>query len=129
MADFMVVSCTYNGSAGGFGESNPLCWVEGGVNGNPVHPSVFLACLKAASAAGKMQEALTALMFNWYAQVYRASLTPWPELIPMPAFPPVEFTTTRGQGTYRGGASGADGRVLGLSPRSAFIGTDPTKKP
>ena len=100
MSNFKVMNCAYNGSAGGLGNPNPLCWVEGSVNGKRVRPSVFLAYLKAASAAGKMQEGLTAIMFNWYASVYCATLTPWPEQIQVPPFPPVEFTSTRVQGPF-----------------------------
>jgi hypothetical protein len=41
MNNFTVVSCGYNGSAGGEGESNPLCWIGGSVNGLGVNSCVF----------------------------------------------------------------------------------------
>jgi hypothetical protein len=84
--NFTIVSCGYNGSAGGNGESNSLCWIAGNVNGKSVYPSVFLGYLKTASAAGKMQEALTPIMWNWYVQVWGRLLTPWPNEIPILQF-------------------------------------------
>jgi hypothetical protein len=60
-----------------------------------------------------MQEALTALMFNWYAQVYRASLTPWPELIPIPSFPPVSFVPDRASGPFPQPSVSVPGALIG----------------
>jgi hypothetical protein len=100
---YSISSCVYDGTSGGNGDPNPLCGITGTVNGSRVFPLVFFAYLMAANAAGQMQPALTAVMFNWYAAVYGAQLqpNPWPSLIlPFPSFPPVQVAPTRVLGPY-----------------------------
>jgi hypothetical protein len=57
---FSISNRVYDGSAGGSGNPNPLCWITGQVNGKNVFPAVFFAYLMAANSAGQMQTALTA---------------------------------------------------------------------
>ena len=82
MNSFTVVSAVYDGTSG---DLNPLCGISGTVNGLRVFPQVFFAYLAVAEAAGQMQAALTAVLFNWYAGVYGFQFTPWPTPIPFPA--------------------------------------------
>ena len=98
--NFSVSNCVYDGTSGGQGDPNPLCWIIGQVNGKRVWASVFFAYLMNANAAGQMQQALTAIMFNWYAGVYGFQLTPWPQPIPFPVFPSVQSSATHVSGPY-----------------------------
>ena len=77
-----------------------MCYVAGTVNGLnvPLAPAYF-RYLMAADAADQMQVALTAVMFNYYAGVYR-SLAPIPDSIPMPTFPPSDAVAEHTQGVY-----------------------------
>jgi hypothetical protein len=95
MNSYSVASVSYDGTSGGSGSPNPLCWITGTVNGLRVFPAVFFAYLMAASAAGQMEAALTAIMFDWYAGVYGYQFTPWPSPIPFPSFPPVQVSATQ----------------------------------
>jgi hypothetical protein len=61
---------------------------------------VFFAYLMAANTAGQMQQALTAILFNWYAAVYGYQFTPWPQSIPFPVFPPSNVAAIQTQGPY-----------------------------
>jgi hypothetical protein len=99
---YSISNCVYDGSAGGTGYPNPLCWITGSVNGLRVFPPVFFTYLMAANAAGgsSMQQALTAIMFNWYAGVYGYQFTPWPTSIPIPGFPPVQVSAAQTTGPY-----------------------------
>lgn len=97
---FVVTNCVYDGTTGGNGDPNPLCYISGTVNGKNVFANVFFAYLMAASAAGQMQQALTAIMFNWYAGVYGYQLTPQPQPIPIPAYPVSNVAPTRVFGPY-----------------------------
>jgi len=97
---FVVTNCLYDGTSGGSGDPNPLCIIYGMVNGLRVFPRVFLAYLMAANAAGQMQQALTAIMFNWYAAVYGYQFTPWPQPIPFPVFPPSNAAAIQVTGPY-----------------------------
>jgi len=97
---YSISNCVYDGSAGGSGDSNPLCWITGTVNGLRVFPSVFFAYLTAANAAGQIQQALTAIMFNWFAAVYGFQFAPWPSLVPFPSFPQVQVSATQTTGPY-----------------------------
>jgi hypothetical protein len=54
----------------------------------------------AANAAGQMQQALTAIMFNWFAAVYGCEFTPWPSPIPFPSFPASSVSATQTTGPY-----------------------------
>jgi hypothetical protein len=94
---FVVTNCFNDGTSG---NPNPLCYVTGTVNGLnvPLAPAYF-RYLMAADAADQMQAALTAVMFNYYASVYR-SLAPIPEFIPMPTFPPSGAVAEYSQGVY-----------------------------
>jgi hypothetical protein len=100
MNSYSVTSASYDGTSGGTGDPNPLCLITGTVNGLRVFPRVFFAYLMSASAAGQMQQALTAIMFNWYAGVYGYQFTPWPTMIPFPAFPESGVTAQQTQGPY-----------------------------
>lgn len=93
MNTFSISNCVYDGSSGGSGDPNPLCGIEGTVNGLRVFPRVFFAYLMAANAANQMQAALTAILFNWYAGVYGYQFTPWPQPIPFPSFPPAKLVS------------------------------------
>jgi hypothetical protein len=64
----------------------------------PLAPA-FFRYLMAADAADQMQEALTAVMLNCYAAVYR-QLAPIPEFIPLPTFPPSDAVAEHTEGTY-----------------------------
>ncbi len=97
MNSFVITNCTYDGSSG---DTNPLCGITGTVNGLRVFPRVFFAYLMAANAAGQMQAALTAIMFNWYAGVYGYQFTPWPTPIPFPVFPPSSVAAIQVQGPF-----------------------------
>jgi hypothetical protein len=90
----------YDGTSGGSGDPNPLCMIYGEVNGKNVFPRAFFAYLLDANAAGQMQAALTAIMFNWYAGVYGYQFTPWPQLIPFPSFPPAQVSAMQTTGPY-----------------------------
>jgi hypothetical protein len=85
--DFTIITAQYDGTWGGSGDPDPLVSITGAVNGKNVFPWVFFAYLAAANAARQMQAALTAVMYNWYAGVYRAQLFPQPDLIALPTFP------------------------------------------
>ena len=98
MTNYSVTSCTYNGTGGEFGPPNPLCFVSGVVNGKAVYANVFFAYLAAANAAGKMQQALTAILWNWYVAVYGYTLSPWPAPIPFPTFPPSDAVAPSASG-------------------------------
>lgn len=89
---YSVSSCTYDGSAPG--DSNPMCAITGTVNGKRVFPRAFFQYLAAAKAAGQMQQALTAILFNWYASVYGYQLSPWPTPSSFPQFSPVNAAPT-----------------------------------
>jgi hypothetical protein len=55
----------------------------------------------AADAASQIQQALTAVMFNYYAGVYYYLVAPpWPTLIPYPAFPGSNAVATHSEGVY-----------------------------
>jgi hypothetical protein len=95
---FVVTNCFYDGTSG---DPNPLCYVAGSVNGLnvPLAPAYF-RYLMAADAVDQMQAALTAVMFNYYASVYRAQLAPVPEFLPVPTFPPSDAVAEHTGGTY-----------------------------
>jgi len=97
MNNFTVTACTYDGTSG---ESNPICLIEGIVNNRKVFASVFYRYLAAANDASQMQAALTAVMFNWYVNVYGFEQTPWPSPIPFPQFPPSNAVATPSFGIY-----------------------------
>jgi hypothetical protein len=97
---FVITNCTYDGTSGGPGNPNPLCTITGMVNGERVFPQIFFAYLMAANAAGQMQQALTAVMFNWFADVYGYQFTPWPQPIPFPSFPVSSVAAIQTQGPY-----------------------------
>jgi hypothetical protein len=67
MSSFSVSNCFYDGTSVA---PDPLCCVTGSVNGLnvPLAPA-FLRYLMAANATDQMQAALTAVMFNYYADV------------------------------------------------------------
>jgi hypothetical protein len=98
-SSFSVVSCVYDGTAN---DPNPLCIIQGTVNNKTVYPRVFFAYLMAANASGPsaLQQALTAILFNWYAAVYGYQFTPWPEPIPFPQYPPVSVRSQQSSGPY-----------------------------
>jgi hypothetical protein len=98
MSSFSVSNCFYDGTSG---DPNPLCYVTGSVNGLnvPLAPA-FFRYLMAADAADQMQVALTAVMFNYYADMYRAQLVPIPDLIPVPTFPGSDAVATHSEGVY-----------------------------
>jgi hypothetical protein len=100
MSTFQISSCLYDGSAGGSGDSNPLCMIYGTVNGKNVFAQVFFKYLMAANAAGQMQQALSAIMFNWYVIVYGYTLAPVPQFIKIPVYPPVAIIASQTQGPY-----------------------------
>jgi hypothetical protein len=95
---FVVTNCFYDDPSG---DPNPLCYVTGIVNGLnvPLAPA-FFRYLMAADAADQMQAALTAVMFNYYADVYRSQLAPIPDLIPVPTFPGSDAVATHSEGVY-----------------------------
>ena len=95
MNSFVITNCTYDGSSG---DLNPLCCITGTVNGLSIFPQVFFAYLMAANAAGQMQQALTAVMFNYYVG-YQATL-PWPNPIPFPSFPASNAVAVHSEGVY-----------------------------
>lgn len=97
MISFTVSNCIYDGTSG---DVNPLCTVIGTVNGKQVFASVFFAYLAAANAASQMQQALTAILFDWYAAVYGYQFQPWPTPIPFPAFPVSNAVAQHTQGPY-----------------------------
>jgi hypothetical protein len=94
---FTVTTCSYDGTSG---DPNPICFVVGSVNGNKVFAATFYRYLMAASAAGQLQSALTAVMFNWYVNVYGFEQTPWPSPIPFPQFSPSNADATPSFGPY-----------------------------
>jgi hypothetical protein len=96
-SSFTITNCTYDGTSG---DPNPICTVEGTVKGNSVYAAAFFEYLAAADQSGQMQAALTALMFNWYAAVYRSQLAPWPTPIPLPQFPVSDAVAEHTQGPY-----------------------------
>jgi hypothetical protein len=98
MSSFTVLSCVYDGTAPN--DPNPLCIIQGAVNNKTVYPRVFFAYLMAASAAGQIQQALTAVLFNWYSAVYGYQFTPWPTPIPFPQFPAVPVRSQQSSGPY-----------------------------
>ena len=98
--NFSVSNCVYDGSSGGSGNPNPLCWIYGQVNRKPVYAVAFFAYLAAANLAGQMQQALTAVVFNWYALVYGYSFTPIPTPLALPTFPPTNVAATQSTGPY-----------------------------
>ena len=71
---FVVTNCFYDDPSG---DPNPLCYVTGTVNGLnvPLAPA-FFRYLMAADATDQMLAALTVVMSNYYADVYRAQLVP-----------------------------------------------------
>jgi hypothetical protein len=81
---YVVSNCTYDGTSG---SANPLCTVTGAVNGKNVYALAFFSFLMSASSANLMQQALSAIMFNYYADVYAFQNPPWPNPIPFPTFP------------------------------------------
>jgi hypothetical protein len=97
MNSFTVTNCAYDGTSG---DQNPLCCISGTVDGQPVFPLVSFAYLAAANDAGRMQQALSAILFNWYAGVYRAHLTPWPTPITLPIFPASQAVAQHTEGPY-----------------------------
>ena len=97
MNSFSISDCTYDGTSG---DQNPLCYVLGTVNGKNIFASAFFAYLIAANAAGQVQQALTAIMFNWYANVYGYQFTPWPLPISFPQFPLVDVQAQHTTGPY-----------------------------
>ena len=56
--------------------------------------------LMAADSADSMQTALTAMMFNCYAIVYRPEIQPFPTFMPYPLFPGSDAVATHSQGAY-----------------------------
>jgi hypothetical protein len=98
MNSFVVSNCVYDGTSG---DPNPICQVIGTVNSRNVYALTFFRFLMAASAADQMQEALTAVMFNFYAGVYYYLVTPpWPNLIPYPEFPASAAVAVHSEGLY-----------------------------
>jgi hypothetical protein len=95
--NFTITSCIYDGTSG---DPNPLCMIYGTVNGKLVLPQVFFAYLMNANATGQVQQALTAVMFNWYALVYGYQLTPQPQFISIPALGLVPSAATHTTGPY-----------------------------
>jgi hypothetical protein len=97
MNSFTVTDCGYDGTSG---DLNPLCCISGTVNGQPVFPLVFFAYLAAANDAGKIRAALTSVLYNWYAGVYRNRLSLWPTPLPLPIFPASQAVAQRTGGPY-----------------------------
>ncbi len=97
MNSYSVSNCTYDGSSG---DPNPQCWIYGQVNGKNVFATAFFAYLMAASTANQMQQALTAILFNWYAGVYGYQFTPWPTPIAFPQFSPTTAVAQHTAGPY-----------------------------
>jgi len=97
MNSFVVRNAIYDGTSG---DPNPLCLVSGTVNGNLVFAQPCFRYLMAASAAGQMRVALTALLFNTYAFVFGFQNPPWPNLIPYPSFPASNAVATHSEGVY-----------------------------
>jgi hypothetical protein len=97
MNTFSVSNCSYDGTSG---DPNPLVGISGTVNGKNVFPLVFFRYLTAANEAGGsgMQNALTAILFNWYAGVYGFQFTPWPQPLPLPTFPASNAVAVQTQG-------------------------------
>jgi hypothetical protein len=58
---FSIFVCQYDGTSG---DPNPLVGIVGTVNGFRVFPLAWFRYFDAANAAGQMQQALTAAMFN-----------------------------------------------------------------
>jgi hypothetical protein len=96
---FIITGCSYDGTSG---DPNPLVGIAGTVNGFRVFPLVWFRYLDAANAAGQMQQALTAAMFNWYARVYGFQFTPNPDpnQYPVPVCPPSNAVAQHTQGPY-----------------------------
>jgi hypothetical protein len=50
---FTVISCTYDGTSGGSGDPNPLCWLHGTVDGVPTAwIGVYYNTIAQANAVG-----------------------------------------------------------------------------
>jgi hypothetical protein len=99
MNPFTVVSAAYDGTSG---DQNPLVGISGTVNGKNVFPQVFFRYLDAANAAGGsgLQQALTAILWNWYVRVWGSQFTPFPTPIPFPTFPASDVVAVHSQGPY-----------------------------
>lgn len=94
MNSYSVLNCTYDGTSG---DPNPLCLVLGSVNGTNVFPLVFFRYLMAASVANQMQQALTIILFNWYATVFDKV---FPEPLALLMFPPSAAVAQHTSGPY-----------------------------
>jgi hypothetical protein len=77
-----------------------LCYIIGTVNGMNIYANAFFAYLAAGETAGQMQAALTALMWNRFAESYGYLFTPWPTPITLPTFPASNAIAQRTQGPY-----------------------------
>lgn len=98
--NFSVSSAQYDGSFGGSGDRNPQVTVAGTVNGTRVFARCFFAYLAAANAAGQMQQALTAILWNWFVAVYSYQFAPEPQPISVPTFPPSSEVAIQTQGPF-----------------------------
>ncbi len=97
---FAVTNCFYDGTSG---DPNPICYVQGTVNGKNVwYAPAFFRYLMAANAAGQMQEALTPAMFNYYVSAYGPMLAPIPEFLPVPRFRAVRCDRNKFTGNLSG---------------------------
>jgi hypothetical protein len=97
MNSFVVSNCSYDGTSG---SANPLCTVTGTVNGRNVYAPVCFAFLMAASTAGRMQAALTAVLFNCFCDWYGFQMLPWPNPIPYPNLPASSAVAVQTGGAY-----------------------------
>ena len=94
---FVITNCAYDGTSG---DLNPLVGIVGTVSGKGVYPLVFFRYLDAANAAGQMQAALTAVMFNWFTFVYGYQQSPWPTPVSFPIFSPSNAVAQHTQGPF-----------------------------
>jgi hypothetical protein len=69
------------------------------VNSSNVYAPAF-RFLIAASTAGQMQAALTAVMFNYYADAYALQNVPFPKFIPFPACPASNAVAAQSGGPF-----------------------------
>jgi hypothetical protein len=81
---FTISNVSYDGTSG---SSNPLCTVAGTVNGKNVYTGAYFQYLQSAISAGQTQQALTAILFNSYANTHGFQLTPNPNSVSLPTFP------------------------------------------
>jgi hypothetical protein len=98
MNNYTITNCVYDGTSG---DPNPICTISGTVNGNRVFaPNIFFAYLAAANAAGQMQQALTAVLYNGYAAIYGFEFRPFSPQVPILIFPLSSEVALRVQGPY-----------------------------